>query len=227
MLVSPAMDGHPENGNKVDGRTAAAARRRAETHARILDAATTAFADAGYHNTSVDDIIGRAGVARGTFYLYFESKRSVLSAVLADILGGIELAVQAIRLEQPETPYEQLVTNLERAWKVFADDPRRAQIVLAGLHGLDPDFDVQVSALEAFVLSMIGRSIRKGQELGWLRPFDPRMGACALVGAFKENLIDELLRKDAPRAGAERMTALLEVLLLGSALGPLRVEGRG
>ncbi len=227
MLVSPAMNGQPENGSKVDGRTALAARRRAETCARILDAATTAFADAGYHNTSVDDIIGRAGVARGTFYLHFESKHAVLAAVLADILGGIVQAVQAIRLEQPETPYQQLVTNLERAWQVFADDPRRAHIVLAGLHGVDPDFDAQVTALEAHVLSMIGRSIQKGQELGWLRPFDPRMGACALVGAFKENLTDELLREDAPRFGAERMTALLEVLLLGSALGPLRVEGRG
>jgi len=221
------MDGEREDGNKVDGRTALAARRRAETRARILDAAATAFADAGYHNTSVDDIIGRAGVARGTFYLYFESKRGVLAAVLADILGGIDLAVQAIRLEQPETPYQQLVANLARAWQVFADDPRRAQIVLAGLHGVDPDFDAQVEALEAHVLEMIGRSIRKGQELGWLREFDPRMGACALVGAFKENLGDELLREGAPRFGEARMTAMLEVLLLGSALGPLRDEGRG
>ena len=175
----------------------------------------------------MDDIIQGAGIARGTFYLYFESKRAVLEAILAQILSGIEAAVQAIRLELPETPYEQLVTNLERAWQVFADDRRHTQIVLGGLHGIDPDFDAQVSALETHVLEMIGRSIRKGQELGWLRPFDARMAACALVGAFKENLADELLRQDAPRLGSERMTALLEVLLLGSALGPLRDEGRG
>lgn len=216
-----------DDGDKVDGRSALAARRRAETRARILDAAATGFADTGYHRTSVDDIIQGAGVARGTFYLYFESKRAVLEAILAQIITGIDAAVQAIRLDQPETPYEQLVTNLQRAWQVFADDPRHTQIVLGGLHGIDADFDAQVAALETHVLEMIGRSIRKGQELGWLRPFDPRMAACALVGAFKENLADELLRSDSPCLGEQRMTALLEVLLLGSALGPLRDEGRG
>jgi len=210
------------NERKTDGRTLRAERMRAETRGRILDAARDCFAAEGYHRTSVDDIIGKAGIARGTFYLYFEAKRALLAALLEQVLHNIASAVRPIVLEHPDPPRTQLLANLERAWAVFADDPRMAQIVLGGLHGVDPDFDAQVASLEATVLEMISRSIRRGQEMGLVRTFDPRMGAASLVGSFKENLADELLRESSPALGAQRVSEMLDVFLLGAATDPLR-----
>lgn len=207
---------------KTDGRTLRAERMRAETQARILEAARICFAAEGYHRTSVDDIIRKAGVARGTFYLYFEGKRALLAAILEQVLHNIAAAVRPIALEHPEPPRSQLLSNLERAWSVFADDPRVAQIVLGGLHGVDPDFDAQVASLEAQVLEMISRSIRRGQEMGLVRTFDARMGASSLVGSFKENLADELLRETSPQLGTRRVAEMLDVFLLGAATDPLR-----
>ncbi len=217
------VDPNDEDGSgKIDGRTARASRRRAETRARILDAAATCFASDGYHRASVDDIIGRAGIARGTFYLYFGSKRAVLESLLRTLLEGLDHAVRAIRLDADEPPRQQLLANLERSWQVFADDPRLARIVLAGLHGVEPDFDSQVAAVEDHVLAMTMRSIVAGQRLGWLRTFDPRTGACALLGAFKENLADGVLRGTAPTSGRQRVAAMLDILLPGVALPPLQ-----
>ena len=193
---------------------------RAETQARILDAARSCFAAEGYHRTSVEDIIQRAGVARGTFYLYFETKKAVLAALLEGVLEGIANAVRPIQLEHTETPHAQLLSNLERAWGVFTRDSATAQIVLGGLHGVDPDFDAQVAQLEDRVLEMIVLSVKRGQEMGLLDQFDARMGACALVGAFKENLADELLRGQ--RQGERRVAQMIDVLLLGAARDPLR-----
>ncbi len=217
--------------DKVDGRTARAEKRRAETQARILDAACARFAADGYHRTSVDDIIRHAGIARGTFYLYFESKRAVLEALLGQLLADIDRRVRPISLDHADPPRAQLQGNLQRAWDALAGNPRMAQVVLGGLHGVDPDFDAQVGALEDNVIAMIERSIRAGQQLGWLAPFDPRMAACTLIGAFKENLRDVLFREGgddgAPGAGEARVAEMLRVLLIGAAEAPLRERSDG
>lgn len=65
-------------------------RRRLPPQARrqqILDAALRVFGRGGYHGTQVSDVIREAGVARGTFYLYFDSKHAVFEALISRMLG--------------------------------------------------------------------------------------------------------------------------------------------
>jgi AcrR family transcriptional regulator len=54
-------------------------RAKQERRRQILSAAKQVFADAGYHGASIHAIIERAQIARGTFYLYFESKAAVFA----------------------------------------------------------------------------------------------------------------------------------------------------
>ncbi|TDZ43656.1 TetR/AcrR family transcriptional regulator [Mycobacteroides franklinii] len=63
--------GHPPN--------PARARERQRT---LTEAAALEFAEKGYHKASITDITQRAGVGRGTFYLYFDTKRDALDAVI-------------------------------------------------------------------------------------------------------------------------------------------------
>ena len=50
--------------------------------AGILEAARKVFAKKGFHDATVDDIANAAGVAKGTVYLYYSSKRDVYFAAL-------------------------------------------------------------------------------------------------------------------------------------------------
>lgn len=62
-----------------------APRRRLTREARkeeLLAAALKVFAKGGYHGTHVDTIVKAAGVARGTFYLHFQSKHDVFAALV-------------------------------------------------------------------------------------------------------------------------------------------------
>ena len=61
----------------ADGRTTRAAKQRQDRREQVLLCAQRVFSRKGYHAAGVADIIQAAGVARGTFYLYFESKRRV------------------------------------------------------------------------------------------------------------------------------------------------------
>lgn len=48
----------------------------------LLDIAYELFIAKGYENTSVDEIIAKAGIAKGTYYYYFESKEQMLEDVV-------------------------------------------------------------------------------------------------------------------------------------------------
>jgi AcrR family transcriptional regulator len=59
--------------------------RGQKTRRRLLEAAEQVFADLGYHEASIVKITEHAGVALGTFYLYFDSKQSIFEALVLDL----------------------------------------------------------------------------------------------------------------------------------------------
>lgn len=62
---------------------------KVERRAQLVDAAQRAFAARGVANTAVSHIVEEAGVAKGTFYLYFDSKDEVLVAVAERMVDGV------------------------------------------------------------------------------------------------------------------------------------------
>jgi AcrR family transcriptional regulator len=80
---APARDGAGGN-RKVD----AATRRQV-----ILDAALTVFAEHGYEAARLDDMAARAGVAKGTLYLYFKDKEALFEAL---VRGAVSPMLQKV-----------------------------------------------------------------------------------------------------------------------------------
>ena len=66
----------------------------------ILSAAISAFSNKGYHDTSISDIIENAGIARGTFYLYFENKRQIFDSVLDNLIVELDHCIKKIEVGQ-------------------------------------------------------------------------------------------------------------------------------
>lgn len=97
--------------------------------AHLYETAKHLFETKGYDNTSVDQIVSAAGVAKGTFYYYFESKEDILQAMLEEIDGGwgvlldpvvnlavcaaekLRLCISILRRHYAEAPSPLLVYN--------------------------------------------------------------------------------------------------------------------
>ena len=64
--------------------------RSRETLRRILDAALEVFAEKGYNGATVNEIISRAGIGHGTFWLYFHNKEDLLRYLLQEMVDEFE-----------------------------------------------------------------------------------------------------------------------------------------
>jgi AcrR family transcriptional regulator len=76
----------------VDGRPLS--QRGLDTRRRLLDAAELVFGEVGYHDASVVKLAEHAGVAAGTFYLYFDSKKAIFDELVRDLNRRVRHAMK-------------------------------------------------------------------------------------------------------------------------------------
>jgi AcrR family transcriptional regulator len=62
-----------------------------ETVRKLLEAGMVEFEERGFHGVRVDDVVRRAGISHGTFYLYFSNKEDLFKALLKDALHDMEI----------------------------------------------------------------------------------------------------------------------------------------
>jgi len=90
-------------------------RRKQERPAQLLAAALEFFVARGYAATRLDDVAARAGVSKGTLYLYFGSKQALFEAVVREhIAARIGQAREFAR--RFDGPREELLRLLVRRW---------------------------------------------------------------------------------------------------------------
>lgn len=169
-----------------DGRVLRAQERRAATRQQIFAAAQAQFAERGYHATSIEDILQRADVARGTFYLHFPSKRAIFDELASELFAMVRQRVRRIEIT-PEAalPLEQMRDNVVRVVELLLDKRELACILLREA-GADPDFDRKREEFYGKILELIEGGIRLGQRMGLVRPCDVHIAACSVLGSVKE-----------------------------------------
>jgi AcrR family transcriptional regulator len=79
--------------------------------AELAAVAARVFGERGVASTAVSDIVRAAGVAQGTFYLYFDSKDDVLLAVAEQFVAEVGIAVEA-SIVGPEAPAPERLRGL-------------------------------------------------------------------------------------------------------------------
>ena len=81
----------------LEDRFSGRSERAMSTIRRLLDAGGQVIAERGFHATSVEDILKRASLGRGTFYKYFDDKLDLLQAQAAEAAGAVVALVDRFR----------------------------------------------------------------------------------------------------------------------------------
>lgn len=161
-----------------------------ERRSQILAAARSVFARLGYHKAGVADIVDEVGVARGTFYRYFDSKRVVFQVVLAQMMDEVVGVIVPIDVSAPIAP--QVRANLDRLVRaIVAEDVCR--VLFSEAAGIDAEGDEVLRAFYGEALFRIESALRTGQELGVVDAGDVRVKARCLLGMIKEPVVQASL----------------------------------
>lgn len=167
---------------------------KAERRQQILSNARDVFAKRGYHAAKIDDIVAAAGVARGTFYLYFDDKRAIFEEIVDGTFARLGAAIMRVDTEDPTKVASQIEENIRRIVHALLEDPATTKILLSDAVGLDPGFDKKLLFFYEEVGKLLESSLEDGQKLGIVSPGDARMFAIMTLGALKETIYQVLMR---------------------------------
>jgi AcrR family transcriptional regulator len=159
--------------------------RRAEDRPReICAAALEVFAEKGFAAAKLDEIARRAGVSKGTLYLYFKDKEDLFRAVVRDTVAPNIDAVRAA-VTSAGLPFAQLVPMVLGR---FAELATRlpvgavAKMVIGESRNFPELAKVWHDQVASKALAMLTGLIENAQEKGEVRSGDPRLHAFTLMG---------------------------------------------
>lgn len=184
-----------------------------ERYEQLLAAAAEEFATRGYHQTTVKDIVDRAGVATGTFYLYFANKERSCAALIERLYGRVLAEVIAAR-QGRVTELEKLAASIRAALRVFAAERNLAHIALVRAPGAHPLFDELLARIHRELWDLVARNIDEAVAEGLLPRQPAAITARALIGSLYEVVIS-WLQAGVPATLDEAVDPLVRFCLRG------------
>jgi len=159
--------------------------RRAEDRPReICAAALDVFAEKGFAAAKLEEIARRAGVSKGTLYLYFEDKEQLFRAVVRQTIAPNIDAVKAA-LTAADLPFAETIRQFLPRFAMIATNlpvGAVAKMVIGESRNFPELAKVWHDEVVSKALGMVGGLVVRGQERGEVRPGDPRLYAFSLMG---------------------------------------------
>ena len=160
-------------------------RRRAEARPdEVLDAALALFIERGFAATRVEDIARRAGLSKGTVYLYFASKEALLEGLVRRaVLPIAESALGAVRNYEGDPRI--VITMVLKMLALRLNDPKITAIPklifreVIGFPDLAKMYRREV--LDRVIPALEGL-LKNGIDQGFLRQVDPNLTIRSIIG---------------------------------------------
>lgn len=179
VSATPKSQAPQSDGAERDRKALSMSDRGEATRRKLLETAEEVFAGQGFFRASVAEITRRAGVAQGTFYIYFKAKedifRELVRTMSHDLRRELQEAVAAVE-DRRDAERKGLETFLR-----FVSRRRNLYVVMRECEFVDPDLHrwYYERIAEGYV-----RGLRQGMARGQIRQLDPEAVAYALMGAF-------------------------------------------
>jgi AcrR family transcriptional regulator len=182
------------------------------TRSRILDAALEVFAQKGYHDSSVDEIVAESNTSKGSVYFHFPNKQALFFALVDKFAALLEKrANDAINREK--AGIDRVDAALKTILEVFGQYRPLAKIMLVQAVGLGTAFEQKRMELHDRFAALIQRYLEEAVAVGDVRVPDTRLTAYAWMGAINEIIIRWVYTGE---PSAEHIMRTLRPLLLQS-----------
>ena len=203
----PAEETARARGNRTE--------RGERTRTRLLKAAEDVFTELGYHEASVVKIAESAGVANGTFYLYFSGKQEIFDELVEDLNSRVRHAmIEASSRGRTRAESERL--GFEAFFQFTAEHPGLYRVIRQAEFVSPPALRLHYERIVEGYASGLEDAMRRGE----IATGDPEVLAWALMGAGELIGLRWILWGDTaeipPRVFDETMRFLLRGLGAGA-----------
>ena len=147
-------------------------RRKAERPQEIIEAAFCEFSRNGYAMTTLERIAERAGVTKGTIYVYFENKEHLFISMVREFTKAAHENVQELYETHDGSTAELLRAQFRLIYQHLVNDKRRREVVrmLIAESSRFPELaDRYYDEILRPCLDMLKQVIRRGVERGEIR----------------------------------------------------------
>jgi AcrR family transcriptional regulator len=151
--------------------------RGERTRQKLLEAAERIFAELGYHDASIVKITEAAGVAQGTFYLYFESKKQIFDELVLDLNARVRHAMTEAA-ERGSTRAERELLGFGAFFRFTAEHPALYRIIRQA-EFVSPE--TLVTHYERLTGGYVA-GLRQAMDAGEVADGDPEVLAWSLMG---------------------------------------------
>lgn len=198
-------------------------RRPAERPDEILAAAFEVFAEQGLAGARVDDIAARAGVSKGTLYLYFPGKdelfREALRARVRRTLEGLASAAP------PGEPISRLTRFIDAYWAHLRNKNfgQLYRLVLAELHQFPELSRFYAEEVSGRITGLSTEIVEHGVATGAFRDVDPSTAARMIVALLVQHAVWNSRRELFPHLGErseEQLVDEIKDFLFSALLAP-------
>ncbi len=162
----------------------------------IIECSRSLFAEKGFHNTSVADIIAKARIARSTFYAHFTSKEEIFSVLVDDFLRLLVekiLSINISRAHSAHTLTSDIRTMTLELVAFLEQNADMARLIITAQQGYDSHFDKKIQEFFDAVLAAIKRLLDEGISDGNVRACRSDIIAYAILGCIKQILLQWLV----------------------------------
>jgi AcrR family transcriptional regulator len=178
---------------------------------RLSDAGMRVFAERGYHQSRVDDIVRAARTSHGTFYLYFANKEDLLRALAVDCAQEMEaLADEIGPIDATEAGFATLREFLDR----FVTTYRRYGVVIRAWME-DQVSDREVDRLGVRAFTHIANALGCRMQESSTRPEAESTASVAALMALLERFSYAISSRDLGFDDDEMLTSLTTVIHRG------------
>jgi AcrR family transcriptional regulator len=152
-------------------------KRRAE----IIAVSTELFSSAGYHQTSMDEIAERVGIAKPTLYHYYVGKAQILAAIHEEFVVAMSGRLRE-RAEEDLGPSEQLREVMADIFAFIEQRSGHVKMFYEHQQDLPEESRAHITKLRTAFTNQVTGLIQECIDAGDFRPVDPLMAARAMFG---------------------------------------------
>lgn len=152
----------------------------------LMKAALEVFLEKGFHPTRIEDIIARAKVGKGTFYLYYKNKEEVVEKCLDNFRVEIGRTLNWVHdnIDSEDGIQEVFLSEAKMLAETLSANQMAGKFLFREGRAVSPEIDQKMSDYYLELVDMSEQTLAMAMAVGLVKKLHPRITSMCIIGGI-------------------------------------------